>query len=178
MNKLSECENNPIAEDFTEKSQPILDDILAQKVESSFKKKMEQRNNCYPFALIGLISTIEPTAYATVSFTIENRHYNYTAISTVELKPKHIGKKCVIVFNQGNIEKPIVTGLLQQPKPVDSMTDENTPLIIHSESGIIIKCGSSRIELTEDGTINIQGMHINSQAYGPHRIKGGSVKIN
>ena len=34
------------------------------------------------------------------------------------------------------------------------------------------------IDIGEDGTINIQGMHINNQAYGPNRIKGGSVKIN
>ncbi len=92
--------------------------------------------------------------------------------STLALDPSAVGRECVLAFDRGEIGRPIVVGLLQPAGPAEG------PLIIHAENGVVIQSGAARIELREDGEINIQGMYINSQAYGPHRIKGGSVKIN
>lgn len=178
MDKQAESESNQPVEVFPEENQPLLEKILKQKIEPAPARKAKRKVKSYPYSLIGLISTFDHAGYAVVNFSIEDKQYNVKANTTVELSLEQVGQQCLIVFNQGNIEHPIITGLIQQPTSIDDLMGEDKPIVIHSETGIILKCGSSRIELTEDGTINIQGMHINSQAYGPNRIKGGSVKIN
>lgn len=170
MNKQIESKNIQALEATPEEAQSPLAELLNQKTQASFEEQVES----YPHNIIGKISTIDDTGYPVVSFTINSKEYSLTANTVVAIDVEKIGQDCLISFNQGNIEAPIITGVIQQPTNID----EDKPVVIHSESGIILKCGSSRIELTENGTINIQGMHINSQAYGPHRIKGGSVKIN
>jgi len=174
MDKQTELESDLATDVISENSKPLLDKIFNQEIKST----PEKNSNSYPNSLIGSISTFEPSGYAVVEFTIDDTIYTFEANTTVELNLDHIGGQCLIVFNQGNIEQPIITGIIQQPLSIEELMDEDKPVVIHSKTGILLKCGSSRIELTEDGTINIQGMHINSQAYGPHRIKGGSVKIN
>lgn len=174
MDKQTEIENDLTINVDSEDSKPLLNKIFNQKNASSPEKK----SITYPNSLIGLISTFEPSGYAVVEFTINDKIYSFTANTTIELNLEHVGQQCLIVFNQGNIEHPIITGIIQPALSIDELMDDDKPVVIHSKTGILLKCGSSRIELTEDGTINIQGMHINSQAYGPHRIKGGSVKIN
>ncbi|MCF6189958.1 MAG: DUF6484 domain-containing protein [Cocleimonas sp.] len=170
MQKQSESKNSQTLETLQEDTQSPLEALLQQKTQSSDEKEVEN----YPNSLIGQVSTFDESGYPIVNFSINNKEYTKKASSTVSIGIEQIGSDCLICFNHGNIKEPIITGIIQQPETID----EDKPMVIHSESGIILKCGSSRIELTEDGTINIQGMHINSQAYGPHRIKGGSVKIN
>lgn len=170
MNKLTESKiGQPVEVQTAENTSP-LSELLNQKTQTNHEEQVEN----YPHNLIGKISTFDETGYPIVSFSLEGKQHTVVAKTVVKVEQEHIGQECLISFNQGSIEEPIITGVIQQPADID----EDKPVVIHSESGIILKCGSSRIELTEDGTINIQGMHINSQAYGPHRIKGGSVKIN
>lgn len=175
MDKQAEFENKPAEERCSDNNQPLLDRLLKQKIQSPPESGSTKH---YAYSLIGLLSSLDDTGYPVVAFSIEGRQFNFNANTTVKLGPEHIGQQCLLVFNQGKLEEPIITGLIQQPTPIDSTARDDRPLVIHSETGIVLKCGSSRIELTEDGTINIQGMHINNQAYGPNRIKGGSVKIN
>lgn len=152
-------------------TQSPLEELLSQEARKASKSKTVET---YPHVLIGKIVSLDGNSFPVVSFIIENKQYTETANTIINIGLKQIGKNCLINFNQGNIKDPIITGLIQEPSPVD----EDKPKIIYSDTGIILQCGASRIELTEDGTINIQGMHINSQAYGPNRIKGSSVKIN
>jgi len=170
MTKQPESNNTQTLSATSEEAQSPLADLLNQKTQATHEEQVEN----YPHNIIGKISTINEAGYPIVSFFINNKQYSATASTVVAIEIDKIGQECLISFNQGNIDAPVITGVIQQPATID----EDKPIVIHSESGIILKCGASRIELTEDGTINIQGMHINSQAYGPHRIKGGSVKIN
>ena len=168
MQKQLESKNSQTLETLQEDTQSPLEELLQQKTQS--RKELEN----YANNLIGQVSTFNESGYPIVNFSINNKEHTSKASSTVSIGMEQIGNDCLICFNHGNIEEPIITGIIQQPENID----KDKPMVIHSESGIILKCGSSSIELTKDGTINIQGMHINSQAYGPHRIKGGSVKIN
>ena len=167
MSKQPEEINLELNKATTKETDNSLDELLSQKTKS-------RNATHYPHVLIGKLSAISEEGYPLVNFTIDETMHSVITISTVSITMEDVGRDCLINFNQGDVEQPIITGLTQPPISMD----ENQPTVIHSDNGIILQCGSSRIELTEDGTINIQGMHINSQAYGPHRIKGGSVKIN
>lgn len=171
MDKQLEPTNNRTSESELEKNQSPLAELLDRKVQ----ERHDEQQNHTPHNVIGEISELDiSTGYPIVIFPIDNKQYSIIAKTTVAIQQDQVGQECLISFNQGKLDEPIITGVIQQPQEID----DDKPVVIHSKSGIILKCGSSRIELTEDGTINIQGMHINSQAYGPHRIKGGSVKIN
>ena len=174
MDKQAEFENKQAEERSSDNNQPLLDSLLKQNIQPP----SENRTKRYAYSLIGLLSSLDDAGCPVVAFSMEGRQFNFKANTTVKLGLEHMGQPCLLVFNQGNLEEPIITGLIQQPTPIDTAVRDDRPIVIHSETGIVLKCGSSRIELTEDGTINIQGMHINNQAYGPNRIKGGSVKIN
>ena len=167
MSKQPDINNVELQQTIEREKNSSLDELLNQKT-----SKREEVNP--PHVLIGKLSAINEDGYPVVIYTIDNTVHTVITISTATISKSDLGKDCLVSFNQGDINQPIITGLIQAPIEID----ENKPTVIHSDTGIILKCGSSRIELTEDGTINIQGMHINSQAYGPHRIKGGSVKIN
>jgi hypothetical protein len=124
----------------------------------------------YPYSLVGKIEKLYNRANAKVSFTIDEINYSYDAISTELLQDIDELQPCLITFNQGKISQPIITGIIQSIK--------NEPLVISSDAGILLKSGDTRIELGGDGTLDLHARHINSQAYGPYRIKGASVKIN
>lgn len=144
------------------------------RVLESVTKRTEQTSKNtithYPYTLVGTIEKVYNNGLAKVSFIIEKKHYSYEAISTQPLNDTYETKECVLTFNQGDISKPIITGMIQ--------TQESEPLVISSEEGIILECGDTRIELDVEGTLDLKARHINSQAYGSYRIKGGSVKIN
>ncbi len=147
------------------KDPKILDNVTESTV-----KKSKSRIIYYPYTLVGKIEEVYNNGLAKVSFIIEEKSYSYEAISTQPLREEYDTKECVITFNQGDIKKPIITGIIQ--------TKKSEPLVISSEEGIILECGDTRIELDIHGTLDLKALHINSQAYGPYRIKGGSVKIN
>lgn len=167
MSKQPENNNFDLQQIEENENNSSLDELLNQKT-----NKREEANT--PHVVVGKLSAINEDGYPVVIFTINDSTHTVITVSTVTIKIEDVGRDCLVSFNEGDIDQPIITGLIQPPITFD----EDKPTVIHSDTGIILKCGASRIELTEDGTINIQGMHINSQAYGPHRIKGGSVKIN
>ncbi len=171
-----ECDHE--MDEISELDQPFLDKLLNQKIDAVPDQNTVRYDKRYPHSLIGCITKFDQQGYAIIHFVIENKDYNLKAETTVALNSNAVGQKCVINFNQGNPDDPIITGLIQAPLSIETSLENETPLVIQSETGIVLTCGSSRIELSKEGTINIQGMHINSQAYGPNRIKGGSVKIN
>ena len=123
-----------------------------------------------PYSLIATIEEVYSKADAKVSFSIDDVNYSYRAITTESLHCSHESKQCLLLFNQGEISKPVITGIIQ--------SDDGEPLVLACEDGIVVECGDTSIELDINGTLNLQALHINSQAYGPYRIKGASVKIN
>jgi len=148
-----------------EKKEEILENITELT-----NRQREEELTHYPYSLTGTIDKIHNRATATVSFKIEDREYSHIAKSTEILTERDEAKEILITFNEGKINQPIITGIIQ--------TTQSEPLILSCEDGILLECGDTRIELSEDGTLDLNALHINSQAYGPYRIKGASVKIN
>lgn len=124
----------------------------------------------YPFNLTGVIVEVYNKGSARIQFDIDEKEYCYNASSTQILQEMDAGKECLVVFNHGKIDSPIIIGIIQ--------TQKSEPLVFSSSEGIVLECGNTRIVLDVDGTLDLKALHINSQAYGPYRIKGASVKIN
>jgi hypothetical protein len=121
---------------------------------------------------IGVIQSVDDAGRPAVRWHGSARQH-VEARTQVRLTERDIGRECTLAFAGGDPSRPIVMGLLYTPD-----TQNDPPEIIQTDDAIILQSGESRIELHADGRINIQGMYINSQAYGPHHLKGASVKIN
>jgi hypothetical protein len=104
--------------------------------------------------------------------------------------PSGEGQEVLVVFDAGDLEKPVVVGLLasedeetsaQHLRKADSITDSKTPpqqVVIEALAELMLKCGSGSITLRKDGKIVLRGTHLLARASGPIRIKGGHVEIN
>jgi len=159
--------NNPHVDTIIEYEKK--EEILESITELTNREREEELTH-YPYSLTGKVDEIHSRASATVTFTIEDKRYSYMAKSTEILHERDKTKEVLLTFNEGKIEQPIITGIIQ--------TNKNEPLIFSSKEGILLECGETRIELSHEGTLDLNALHINSQAYGPYRIKGASVKIN
>jgi len=151
--------------DTEQEENEVLDTIT--KLTDEQKSKEPAR---YPYSLTATIIKVHNRASAQVQFTMEGEEYIYDAITTHPLQDNDKNRECIISFDQGKIHLPMITGIIQTP--------EDEPLVLSSPEGIVLECGDTRIVLDADGTLDLKALHINSQAYGPYRIKGASVKIN
>lgn len=97
---------------------------------------------------------------------------NIPARSTVRVTASDTGREALIAFENGDLARPIITGLLQAP--------EELPARIELQAGkeLVLKCGPASITLTKDGRIVIRGADVLTRSSGSNRIKGGSVHIN
>jgi hypothetical protein len=108
------------------------------------------------------------------------------ARSTLDLHGRHIGRKVLLLFENGDASLPIVTGLLQQPsawplaeKPAQVEVDaDGERLLLSARNQLVLKCGKASITLTREGKVLIQGSYVSSRSTGVIRIKGGSVQLN
>lgn len=106
------------------------------------------------------------------------------ARSTVDLFGAHIGSPVVMVFEDGDCTKPIVTGVLrggaraaEATAPVVIETD-GTRLLVEGKQQLVLRCGKASLTLTAAGKVLIEGAYVSSRSSGVNRIKGGSVQLN
>jgi len=115
------------------------------------------------------------------------------ARSTVHLEKSHLAQDVVLVFDQGDIRKPIIMGMLHSSdkKPSEKDKGEESSqkqptnvdidgerLIFTAKNEIVLKCGKASITLTKAGKILIRGAYLLSRSSGVNRVKGGSVQLN
>jgi hypothetical protein len=109
------------------------------------------------------------------------------ASSVVDLHGPHIGQSVVLMFEQGDVHKPIVMGVLRgatgwgeadtPPATVDVDADGRRMTVSASEQ-LVLRCGKASITLTKAGKVLIDGSYVLSRSSGVNRIKGGSVQLN
>lgn len=110
-------------------------------------------------------------------------------------------QEALLVFEGGDPEKPLITGLVQAPRvaprteallatvsvPKDKGGTTEAPLQVREVDGrlilqaareITLECGKASITLQRDGTVQVRGVRIESRASGPHLIRGGKVELN
>jgi hypothetical protein len=113
------------------------------------------------------------------------------AVSTVILRYEFGGREAVLMFEDGDLSRPILIGLVQAPLkpgkqalfeeqgggPLEVVADGET-VLINGHKEIILRCGLASITLTRDGKILLRGAYLQSRSSGVNRIKGASVQIN
>lgn len=109
------------------------------------------------------------------------------ARTTIDLHGPHIGHKVVLMFEDGDLHKPIVMGVLrdgdegwplsEQPGQVEVDIDGQR-MIVSAKEQIVLKCGKASITLTKAGKVLIQGTYVLSRSSGVNRVKGGSIQLN
>ena len=109
------------------------------------------------------------------------------AQTIIPLLRDQIGSQVVVLFDRGEVRRPIVIGLLQKAcpsskrtaaAPLVSVQSDDQRLVLTAEREIELRCGDASITLTRAGKILIQGKYILSHSSGYNKIKGAAVDIN
>lgn len=111
-----------------------------------------------------------------------------TARTTIALLRHHVGSTVVVVFESGDVRRPIILGVVhdahsnvpasQPPSPVVSAQIDDQRLVLTAEREIVLKCGEASITLTRAGKVLIKGTYVLSRSSGYNKIKGAAVDIN
>ena len=108
------------------------------------------------------------------------------ARSTVDLHGAHIGKAVVLMFENADLARPIVMGVLRgeaawpledRPGQVEVLADGER-LVVSAKEQLVLRCGKASITLTQAGKVLIEGAYVSSRSSGVNRLKGGSVQLN
>jgi Domain of unknown function (DUF6484) len=108
------------------------------------------------------------------------------ARTTVDLHASHIGAHVLLMFEQGDSCKPIVTGVIRSGSGVPDTADagtvqieaDGTRMILSAREQVVLRCGKASITLTKAGKVLIEGSYLLSRSTGVNRVKGGSVQLN
>ena len=112
--------------------------------------------------------------------------------STVAIDESAIGSEVLVVFEEDDIYRPVITGLIQSlktpkqdasikpasEKKYQSTIDDAERLVFNAEREIVLQCGKSSIHLTKAGKVIIRGSYVLSRSTGLNSLKGGAVSIN
>jgi len=109
-----------------------------------------------------------------------------TARSIVDLHGAHIGRQVVLMFEGGDLVKPIIMGVLRdaQTSALDArpghveLDVDGERMTVSAKQQLVLRCGKASITLTNAGKVLIEGAYVSSRSTGVNRIKGGSVQLN
>jgi hypothetical protein len=109
------------------------------------------------------------------------------ARTTLRLRRAMIGRDVVVLFDAGDLQSPIiigvmepVTGLESSPPPPEGPTvhADGERHVIEAEREIVLRCGDASITLTRAGKVIIKGNYILSRSAGYNKVKGAAIEIN
>jgi uncharacterized protein involved in type VI secretion and phage assembly len=108
------------------------------------------------------------------------------ARSVVDLHGPHMGQNVVLMFEGGDVHRPIVMGVvrgatgwpLDNPPATVSVDADGQRMVVSAREQLVLRCGKASITLTQAGKVLIEGSYVSSQSSGVNRVKGGSVQLN
>lgn len=111
------------------------------------------------------------------------------ARAIIALVDGDLGKEVVLMFEHGDLARPLVMGVIQTPnKILPDVQSESLPrinveidgerLVLSAEKEIVLCCGEASITLTRSGKVLIRGAYVLSRSSGVNKIKGGSIQLN
>lgn len=108
--------------------------------------------------------------------------------STVPLRRAMVGSSVVLIFEGGDVERPIIIGVVHETGPADpelkqaaqslSVHADGERFVVDAEREIVLRCGDASITLTRAGKVIIKGNYILSRSTGYNKIKGAAIDIN
>jgi len=138
------------------------------------------------FPLTGKVVALEDRSVPLVLFPGQPGTAALVARSLVDLHEAHVGRDVLLVFDGGELSKPIVVGVMrdgpawplpEKPGNVEVVADDER-LVVTARDQIVFRCGKASITLTKAGKILIEGEYVSSHSSGVIRLKGGSVQLN
>ncbi len=108
------------------------------------------------------------------------------------VKPEYHGREALIVFENGDLEKPIILAIMENPieklislelseeetKEIKEATIDGERISFEAKNELILKCGKGSILIRKDGKIIVKGTNLLSRSSGSNKVKGASVGIN
>lgn len=150
--------------------------------------------------VIGVVISRSSSGVPLVAFAANLSDTPLEAKSTVAISAEDIGQEVALLFEGGDVQKPLIIGLMHssgekiQSETTDQYRNdshglwtpsETTELVVDGESmrvnakkEIVLKCGKASITLTSSGKVILRGAYVSTRSSGVNRIKGGSVQIN
>ncbi|MDA8138491.1 MAG: DUF6484 domain-containing protein [Desulfobacteraceae bacterium] len=121
-----------------------------------------------------------------------NPHGPLPAQATLLISEAHLHHPVVLVFENSDLRRPIIVGLIQQQPVATQLSNlaelsreeiidirvDGEKLILDAKKEIEIRCGQSSLIMTADGKVVIKGEQITSRARRTNKVKGGAVRIN
>jgi len=160
-----------------------LEQLLAQPVEHrQSSTSLERVDGMVVGTLVAFLDSCE----AMVIYPGQPGTAALVARASVDLHAEHIGHEVTLMFEDGDPQRPIVTGRIripsawpttEQPPQVDVDADGKR-LTLSVKDQLVLRCGKASITLTAAGKVLIQGAYISNRSTGVLRLKGGSVQIN
>ena len=137
--------------------------------------------------IVGQYLGLNPQQQPLVVFPGQDGTAAIIARTIADLQGTEFGAEVLLQFDQGDVSKPIILGVMQNPQDWSVAATETQPvalevdgerLQIQAREQLVLRCGEASITLTRAGKVLIKGTYLSSRATGTHRIKGGSVQIN
>jgi len=156
--------------------------------------------------VIGVVAAPNSSREPLVAYSGNQSELPVVAKSTVLIDSTAIGREVALLFEGGDITRPIIMGLIQnemleevdldadkqsEPKALSveiglpnteankqELTSDGERIVLQAKKEIVLKCGKSSITMTRAGKVIIRGTYISTRSSGANRIKGGSVQIN
>jgi hypothetical protein len=107
------------------------------------------------------------------------------ARTTIDIHGSHIGREVVLMFENGDAQRPLVLGcvvkdndLVEKQAAMVEVHADGQRLVVSAKGQLVLRCGRATITLTRAGKVLIEGTYISSRSSGVNRVKGGSVQLN
>ena len=130
--------------------------------------------------VIGTLLGFDDSNKPLVDFPLNHLKESLVARSTVILDKEKRGREVTLMFEDGDLHKPVITGVIQHPEETQSINAEidGERKVITAKKEIVLRCGKASITLTRAGKVIIRGTYLLNRSSGVNKIKGGSVQIN
>jgi hypothetical protein len=127
--------------------------------------------------IVGMMNSAEPL----VTYPRSEGGSPVKARTLVAISQKAVGQQAVLAFEEGDIARPIVLGLVTTAEPTGknvTIEADGDRFVVNAEREIELRCGEASITLTRAGKVLIKGEYVLTRAKGLNRIKGAAVSIN
>ena len=180
-----------------EESVMSLDEILSCEPLETARPSSSKATWPLPAVIVGAIVGIAEDGMPLVDFCENKAGRPLAARSTAAIDLNMVGCEVALLFEGGDLARPIILGMIQQtvshasagsladelnklatPIPAVEATADGQRVTITAEQEIELRCGKASITLTRAGKVLIRGAYLLSRSSGVNRIKGGSVQIN